>query len=206
MTTSSDADQQQSGRRGLLGSSLTSREAQLLEAALEVLRETGYDKLTVDEVVARAHASKATVYRRWPTKAELVGAALAYRLRGKFGPLQDSGTLRGDLLALAATIANDAEEHAQIAAGVLAAGERSPRLRELLMDDLYQHRKEQVRGVLRRAVARGEILPEAITDAAVDVLPAYVMFRVLQHQRPVPPETQRALVDDVLLPSLTRLG
>jgi AcrR family transcriptional regulator len=205
MAASAPANAQQPGRRDQVGPSLTRREAQLLDAALEVLRETGYDKLTVDEVVARAHASKTTVYRRWPSKAELVCAAFAYHLRDAFDLPPDSGTLRGDLLVLAATITSAAEERAQVVAGILGAGERSPRLRELLMDDLYQHRKEQLRGVLHRAVARGEIVPEAITDAVVDVLPAYIMFRVLQHQRPVPPKTLRALVDDVLLPALTRL-
>jgi AcrR family transcriptional regulator len=205
MTSSASADAQQPGRRDLVGPSLTPREAQLLEATLEVLRETGYDKLTVDQIVARAHASKTTVYRRWPSKAELVCAAFAYRLRGRFGLPPNSGSLRSDLLALATMIAGAGEGHAQVVAGILAAGERSPRLRELLMNDLYRHRKEQVCGVLRRAVARGEIDPEVISDAVVDVLPAYVLFRILQHQQPIPPETLCALVDEVLLPSLTRL-
>ena len=91
--------------RGLPGASLTSREEQLLAATLQVLSETGYDKLTVDQVVARAHASKTTVYRRWPSKADLVGAAFAHRTRGEFGAPPDTGTLRGDLLALADMIA-----------------------------------------------------------------------------------------------------
>ena len=198
-------NQRQPGRRDLLGAPLTRREAELLEVTLEVLRETGYDKLTVDQVAARAHASKTTVYRRWPTKAELVCAAFAYRLRDVFGPPDDAGTLRDDLLALAAKISTDAQGHAQAAAGILAADERSPRLRELLMDEQYQLRKEQVLVVLRRAVARGEIVPEAISDATVDVLPAYITFRILQHERRVTLETQRVLVDQVLLPSLTRV-
>ena len=204
MTSLSYADQRNPGHHGLLGASLTEREAQLLDVTLDVLRETGYDKLTVDQVVARAHASKTTVYRRWPTKAELVCAAFAYRLRDMFGPPADVGTLRGDLLALAAKISSDAHGHAQVAAGILAAGERSPRLRELLMDESYELRREQVVTVLRRAAARGEIASAAISDAIVDVLPAYIMFRLLQHGRPVTLETQRALVDQVLLPSLTR--
>ena len=120
MTSRSHADQRQPGHQDLPGASLTAREVQLLEITLEVLRETGYDKLTVDQVVARAHASKTTVYRRWPTKTELVCAAFGYRLRGKFGPPADAGGLRDDLLALAAKISSDAEGHAQVAAGILA--------------------------------------------------------------------------------------
>ncbi len=82
MTISADAEGgRRSTRRGLLGPSLTPREAELLTVTLQVLDETGYDKLTVDQVVARAHASKTTVYRRWPSKAELVCAAFAHRIR-----------------------------------------------------------------------------------------------------------------------------
>ena len=204
MTVSSRADGRRAAARGLLGPSLTPREAELLAATLEVLRETGYDHLTVDKVVARAHASKTTVYRRWPSKAELVCAAFAHRIRGELAIPADTGALRGDLLALAEMIARDAQEHGRTIAGILSAADRSPQLRELLVDDLYRDRKEQVHGVLRRAVARGEIVPGVISDDIWDVLPGYIMFRILQHKRAVPAETLRALVDEVLLPSLTR--
>ena len=191
--------------RGLPGASLTSREEQLLAATLQVLSETGYDKLTVDQVVARAHASKTTVYRRWPSKADLVGAAFAHRTRGEFGAPPDTGTLRGDLLALAEMIARAAGEYGRVIAGILAAGERSPRLRELLAKDLYHERRGQVLGVLRRAATRGEIAQEAISDDLWDVLPACILFRTLLDERPIPPTALRALIDDVLLPSLTRI-
>ena len=73
--------------------------AALRDAALELLAEIGYDRLTIDSVAARAHASKATIYRRWPGKAELVVDALTL-LKG--APLvPDTGTLRGDLEAIA---------------------------------------------------------------------------------------------------------
>ena len=206
MTVNGHADGRRGGAgRGLPGASLTSRETELLAVTLQVLSETGYDKLTVDQVVARAHASKTTVYRRWPSKADLVGAAFAHRTRGEFGAPPDTGTLRGDLLALAEMIARVAGEYGRVIAGILAAGERSPRLRELLAKDLYDERRDQVQGVLRRAATRGEIAHEAISDDLWDVLPAYILFRTLLDERHVPPATLRALIDDVLLPSLTRL-
>jgi AcrR family transcriptional regulator len=206
MTIPAHADGKRGGAaRGRPGAPLTPREKQLLAVTLQVLTETGYDKLTVDQVVARAHASKTTVYRRWPSKADLVGAAFAHRTRGEFGIPPDTGTLRGDLLALAEMITSAAGEYGRVIAGILAAGERSPRLRELLAKDLYYQRRDQVQGVLRRAATRGEIAPEAISDDLWDVLPAYILFRTLLDERPVPPATLRALIDDVLLPSLTRL-
>jgi|SRR5215467_6814137 len=204
MTSPSRADKQPRVRQGLLGSSLTPREAELLSITLQVLRETGYDKLTVDEVVARAHASKATVYRRWPSKAELVCAAFAHRIRGERRLAPDTGTLRGDLLALGEIIAQDAEDYGRTIAGILAAEDRNPQLRELLVEDLYGDRKEQMHSVLHRAEARGEIAPDAISDDIWDVMPAYITFRLLQHKRPVRKETLSALVDEVLIPSLTR--
>jgi AcrR family transcriptional regulator len=206
MTITAHAEGGRSGAgQGVPGASLTAREKELLAVTLQVLSETGYDKLTVDQVVARAHASKTTVYRRWPSKAELVRAAFAHRTHGEFGIPPDTGTLRGDLLALAETIAKVAGEYGKVIAGILAAGERSPRLRELLAKDLYDQRRDQVQGVLRRAAARGEIAPQAISDDLWDVLPAYILFRTLLDQRPVAATTLRALIDDVLLPSLTRL-
>jgi AcrR family transcriptional regulator len=204
MTISPDADsRRRGGGRGLLGASLTPREEELLAATLAVLRETGYDNLTIDKVVARAHASKTTVYRRWPSKAELVCAAFAHQIRGA-GALSDTGTLRGDLLQLAEVIARDAALYASTIAGILAASNRNPRLRELLVDHLYRDRRAQVHGVLHRAVSRGEIVPEVISDDIWDLLPGYISFRMLQHGRPVTSETLRVLVDEVMLPSLTR--
>lgn len=205
MTVTAHADGMRAGaRRSLLGASLTSREKELLAVTLQVLNETGYDKLTVDQVVARARASKTTVYRRWPSKAELVCAAFVHRTRGEFAMPPETGTLRGDLLALAEMIARVAGEYGRVIAGILAAGERSPRLRELLARDLYDERRDQVQGVLRRAATRGEIAQEAISDDLCDVLPAYILFRTLLDERPVTPATLHALIDDVLLPSLTR--
>ena len=202
MPTPPHANGQRRGQ-GLLGSSLTPREEELLAATLEVLRETGYDNLTVDKVVARAHASKTTVYRRWPSKAELVCAAFAHQVRGT-ATLPDTGSLRGDLLQLAEIIARDAGLYASTMAGILAASSRTPQLRKLLVDDLYRDRRNQVHGVLRRAVDRAEIVPEVISEDIWDVLPGYISFRMLQHGRPVTAGTLRALVDELLLPSLTR--
>jgi AcrR family transcriptional regulator len=77
------------------------REAEILEATLELLANSGYDRLTMDAVSTAAKASKATLYRRWDSKAELVVDALS---RAKGAPQVqdvDTGSLRGDLLTLA---------------------------------------------------------------------------------------------------------
>src|SRR3979411_2506342 len=75
------------------------REAELLAVTLRLLQEHGYDRLTVDEVASAARASKATVYRRWPSKPERVCASFIEGVRQVAVP-PDTGTLRGDLLRL----------------------------------------------------------------------------------------------------------
>jgi len=107
----------------------TRRTVELLAATLDVLRECGYENLTVDKVVARAHASKRTVYRRWPTNSELVAAAYAHGPRQATLP-PDTGTLRGDLLQLAEQIAHDADMYASSGLGILAAPGSCPQLRK----------------------------------------------------------------------------
>src|SRR3954452_15398565 len=78
------------------------RDAEILDAALDVLAETGYDGMTVDMVAARAKAGKATLYRRWPSKPDLVLDAVACMKANDVDltALPDTGTLRGDLVAM----------------------------------------------------------------------------------------------------------
>src|SRR3954468_4364669 len=78
------------------------RDAEILDAAIDVLAETGYDGMTVDMVAARAKAGKATLYRRWPSKPDLVLDAVACLKRDdlNLAALPDTGSLRGDLVAM----------------------------------------------------------------------------------------------------------
>src|ERR1700730_6730586 len=94
-------------RRPLRRRGEESRDPESLRAALDVLAETGYERMTMDAVAARARTGKATIYRRWASKAQLVVDAIASA--GHMGvttqraSLPDTGSLRGDLLALAET-------------------------------------------------------------------------------------------------------
>ena len=94
------------------------RETELLEVTLQLLQEHGYDRLTVDAVAATARASKATVYRRWPSKAELVLAAFIEGIR-QVVVSPDTGTLRGDLLRLGQMVCQEARKHAGTMRAVL---------------------------------------------------------------------------------------
>src|SRR6202041_4171288 len=76
------------------------REQAILSAVIALLGEAGYEAMTMDAVAARAHASKTTIYRRWPGKPELVRAAVASYVAGRVAVSADTGSLRGDLMAV----------------------------------------------------------------------------------------------------------
>jgi len=77
-----------------------SRERAILSAVIGLLGEAGYEAMTMDAVAARAHASKTTIYRRWPGKPELVRAAVDAYIAGRVLRSADTGSLRGDLLSV----------------------------------------------------------------------------------------------------------
>ncbi|PQM47019.1 putative HTH-type transcriptional regulator [Mycobacterium talmoniae] len=179
------------------------RESELLATTLRLLQEHGYDRLTVDAVAATARASKATVYRRWPSKAELVLAAFIEGIRQVAVP-PDTGTLRGDLLRLGEVISEQTRQHASTMRAVLVEVSRNPALNDVMQHEFIDQRKALFHHILQQAVDRGEIDAVVIDDELWDLLPGYLIFRSIVQDRPPTPHTVQALVDDVVLPSLTR--
>jgi AcrR family transcriptional regulator len=179
------------------------RECELLAVTLQLLQQHGYDRLTLEAVATTARASKATLYRRWPTKAELVLAAFVEGTRQvKVEP--DTGTLRGDLLQLGEAICAHVSAHAATIRAVLVETSRIAELGEMMQEQFLDQRKAFMQTVLARAVERGEIDAGAITDDLWDVLPGYLIYRSVLTGRSPTEHTVRELVDDVLIPSLTR--
>lgn len=179
------------------------RERELLAVTIALLQENGYDRLTLDGVAAAGHASKATLYRRWPTKAELVLAAFVESTR-HVAVAPETGTLRGDLLQLGQTICAHASTHASTIRAVLVEVSRNEKLNEIVQTQFLYQRRALMEHVLSEAVRRGEIKRSAITDDLYDVLPGYLVYRTVVTGRTPSASTVRHLVDDVLLPSLTR--
>ena len=179
------------------------RETELLKVTLQLLQEHGYDRLTVDAVAATARASKATVYRRWPSKAELVLAAFIEGIR-QVAVSPDTGTLRGDLLRLGSMVCQEARKHAGTMRAVLVEVSRNPALSDVMENQFMEQRRALMNHVLRQAVERGEIDKAVISDELWDVLPGYLIFRSIIPGRPPTDRTVKALVDDVIIPSLTR--
>lgn len=179
------------------------REAELLAITLELLQEHGYDRLSVEAVATKAKASKATMYRRWPSKGDLVLAAFIEGTRSSAVP-PHTGSLRGDLLEIGRSTCAQALEHTRTMRAVLNEMSHNPGLQAVMEQKFVAQRKVVIDGVLAEAVKRGEIDVSVINEEIFDLLSGYLVFRALVSDRPPTEETVRVLVDDVLLPSLTR--
>lgn len=181
----------------------TERESELLSVTLQLLQQHGYDRLTVDEVAATAHASKATVYRRWPTKAELVLAAFVEGVSQDAEP-PDTGSLREDLIRIGDTVCAQSKQHAATMRAVLGEVSRNPALNDAMQSQLVDQRRAMMKKVLRQAVDRGELEAEEANGELWDLLPGYLIFRSVIQNRPATRRTVRAIVDDMIMPSLKR--
>lgn len=181
------------------------RDPEILEAALAILAETGYDGMTIDMVAARAKAGKATLYRRWPSKAELVLDAVACLKKADTDParLPDTGTLRGDLVAMIKPHSiEDGERKLQIMAGLMSMLNSTPELVDTATAAIVDPRVSVNRIFLRRAVERGEIPADCDLETLAVVSPSMAAFRVLVLKKPVDRDFLLSLIDGVLLPAV----
>ncbi|MGW7428372.1 TetR/AcrR family transcriptional regulator [Streptomyces sp. NPDC054861] len=178
------------------------RETELYEAVIGLLREGGYDAVTMEGVAARTKCGKATLYRQWGTKPRLVTAALANRRCAFFTDI-DTGSLAGDLRAAARAAGSRRDRDAELMEAVSQAYTRHPDLREALRDTVIDPEVAALDAMLRRAVERGEI--DADNPAIGFVAPSFLgLLRVEQlfEQRFADEAALRAFVDAVLLPAL----
>lgn len=183
------------------------RDPEILEAALDVLAETGYDGMTVDMVATRAKAGKATLYRRWPSKAELVVDAVACmkQVDPDTAKLPDTGTLRGDLVAMikAPTI-EDAERKMRIMSGLMSMVSTNPELADSVRAVLVEPRAALNRFLLQRAIDRGEIREDVDVDLLSLVAQSMVSYRVLVLRTPIDRAFLVSIIDQVVLPAVRK--
>lgn len=180
------------------------RDAEILDATLEVLAETGYDGMTIDMVAARAKAGKATVYRRWASKPDLVLDAVACMKSNDIDltTLPDTGTLRGDLIAMikAPTI-REGERKLKIMAGIVSMIARDPELASAAQEALVEPRASANRVLFQRAIDRGEISADVDVDLLCMIGPAMVAYRVLMLRRPIDRDALLSNIDRIILPA-----
>ncbi|MFC8719899.1 TetR/AcrR family transcriptional regulator [Kitasatospora sp. NPDC057198] len=191
------ADRRTAGRRRD-----PARDDELCRAALELLAEIGYERLSIDLVAARAHAGKGAVYRRWAGKAELVVEAVS-RLKG---PLvePDTGSLRGDLEEIARAFGTGSSAfQTKVMVGLASAVVQDAGLREVFNEHFGKSRRQVFETVLRRAVERGEVSPQRDTALLSGLLPALVLQRVVFTGTPPDAAFAHRVVHEVLLPLAT---
>lgn len=150
--------------------------AAILEATLALLAERGYERLTVEDVAAAAGVGKATIYRRWPSKAPLVIAAYA-QLPGLASP--DTGDLSDDLTMLLRSFARILETTPLPRVLPILAGEclHDPELSKLLVP-INRERRRPLIGILERAVEGGELPADLDIGAAADLIVGPIMTRI----------------------------
>jgi AcrR family transcriptional regulator len=181
-------------------------EEALLDAAWAELTEHGYDEFTIDAVAARAGTSRAVLYRRWPGKPQLVHAALVSVVGKNSVVAPDTGSLRGDVIALLRQ-AND--KRVRMATLVFTSLGDYYRQTGTNLSDLIASAQGGRDGVLvqaiQRAVARGEVRPGQINERVARLPLDLLRHEVLMTLQPVSDETIEEIVDTIFLP-LVRLG
>jgi AcrR family transcriptional regulator len=152
----------------------------ILQAALELLAESGYATLTMERVRERSGVGKATLYRRYGSKEELVRAAIVH-LNSDIPMPDDTGSLAGDFAATAqAVLAGAAETGALgLMPRLLSEVTDDPEMHALFSEHLVEPRRRVVRGIVERAKARGEIRQDVDTDLAVDLMVGPFIYRVI---------------------------
>jgi AcrR family transcriptional regulator len=179
------------------------RETELYAAVLDLLREVGYDALTMDAVAARTRSSKATLYRQWGGKAKLVVRALRHQKPLHLGDI-DTGSLRGDLHALARCQDDcQMEQDSALMRALAMAVHANPDLLQAFRELLIEPELEELRPMLQRAVDRGEIRAEnpAIGYVLHMMVGAFAARTMIEGE----PPTQEFLIsytDAVVLPAL----
>ncbi|GAA1165940.1 TetR/AcrR family transcriptional regulator [Streptomyces hebeiensis] len=182
-------------------------EAALLKAAWGELNAVGYERLTYEAVAARAGTSRPVLYRRWPSKRELVLAALRHQAPPLPDEPPDTGDLRGDVLALLRLVVRRTRELAPVRDVLAAEQARATDLTDLATYLASRNEgpgREWMRTVLERAARRGEVdAAEPLPDRLV-TLPVVLVVHDLFMARRTPPDTElEEIVDRLFLPLVT---
>ena len=178
------------------------REDEILRATVDLLTSVGYDRLTMDAVAREARASKATLYRRWESKAMLVIDAL---MRSKGMPEiedVDTGSLRGDL------IATFCGKHGIISAkttsvlgAVVTAVSTDPEFAAIFRERFVAPKARVSRDIYKRAIERGEASPDLDLEIIVPALAGVCLHRMFMIGEQPDDATVERVIDNLILPA-----
>ncbi len=184
-----------------------SRAADLIEVALEVLHEHGYEKMTLAMVAKKAKAGKGTMYRRWTSKADLVLDAVTHlgKTQVDLGALPDTGSLRTDLLGLfKPRSVKDIEIKLKILSGVTAMISRQPDFAKAIHAAFVDPWVEVNLILMERARDRGEIRQDADITAVSQIIPVAAAYRGMILNQALDLIFLTGLLDGVVLPAVLK--
>lgn len=176
----------------------------LLDAAWQQLTEQGYAAFTMDAVAARARTSRAVLYRRWADKHALVRAVVAHITRPDDLDIADTGSLRGDTIAMMKQA--NRTRLALVAAMTIHLGgyyQETGTSPTDLRKTVFPHRPHIPRVLLDRAIARGEIQPAFVSDRIASVPYALLQHEFFMTLKPVPTAVIEDIVDTIFLPMVS---
>jgi len=180
-------------------------DTRILEAAIEILAELGFDGMTMDMVAARTKSGKATLYRRWPSKAELVRDALIWMSQNsvELEHLPDTGNLRDDLLTLVKPYSLEfSERKLRVLAKLGSFFSEHRKIAEEASAGIFGPWTDFNRTLMQRAIKRGEIPAQADIEMACQVIIAMTSYRSITQGQPFGRTDYAALLDHILLPGL----
>lgn len=182
------------------------RETAILDAVRELIAEVGYDAMRIDQVAARAHASKATIYRRWSGKPDLATAVL-YRMNPRPPVLESTGDLRSDLMRVMHVFVGSKQHDDAFVAGISSALQRDDELRSIVREQLVMPFRDAVVQAFAWAVERGELSSSLLEHRLLpEMLPAMCMRRKWLDVDQPDEEFYAELIDTVVLPLLRGLN
>lgn len=173
-------------------------EQAILDAAIEALGEYGVEGVRCEDVAARAGVGKATLYRRWPGKEDLLIAAFA-SLKTPL-PRPGGESVRADLIAMLEVMAADAQDprYSRQFALLHGEGERYPRLMARYKEQVVEPRRELIRSVLRRGIGTGELRQDTDVEVAMLALTGAIMASGKHDAAPASPGFAARVVDGLL--------
>ncbi|MBC3844411.1 TetR/AcrR family transcriptional regulator [Streptacidiphilus sp. 4-A2] len=169
---------------------------------MDLVREVGYEAMTMDAVAARSRSSKATLYRQWQGKPKLVAAAMRHTTFVHMDDI-DTGSLQGDLHQVARQIGSGAEKDTVFLSAIGHAVHQHQDLAAALRETLIEPEREVLYALLRRAEERGEVSPDAAaSEFFVHMLFGALPSRKILEDRFADSEYLIRYIDAVVLPAL----
>jgi AcrR family transcriptional regulator len=170
----------------------------ILRAAIDVIRDVGYDAAAMDAIAARAGVGKATVYRRWSSKEALVADAIERIMVWHAVP--DTGTTRGDLRAVlrdTMRMYHDPQTTALLSS-LVAAMARSEQIAAAVRGGFVAVRRKTMRKVIELGIERGDLRKNTDVHLALDLLSGPLLLRALLTGAPIDERLVRGVADAVL--------